>query len=285
MITHNRQELAREAIARLPRLPEQPSVIVVDNASEPPVDASLRACAGAPVLVVRLGRNVGAAARTVGVRAATTPYVAFCDDDSGWEAGALSLAADQLDADPRLALVAARLLVGRDGCADPVAEDMRRAPLGHGPAGPLVMGFLACAAVLRRGPYLAAGGFHPRFLVGGEEALLAWDLVTAGWRLAYAGDVVARHWPATGQRHARTRVQARNEYWTAWLRRPLTSALRASVVEAHRAIRGGRERSRALVDAIGGLGWVASTRQVVPARVEAAIEALDRERRTARARP
>jgi hypothetical protein len=32
--------------------------------------------------------------RTLGVRAATTPYVAFSDDDSWWEPGALQSAAD-----------------------------------------------------------------------------------------------------------------------------------------------------------------------------------------------
>ena len=47
-------------------------------------------------LVVEAGRNLGAAARTLGARAATTPFVAFSDDDSCWAPGSLASAAIDL---------------------------------------------------------------------------------------------------------------------------------------------------------------------------------------------
>ena len=90
-----------------------------------------------------LARNVGAAVRNAGVRRARTPYVAFSDDDSWWQPGALRRAAAALDADPRLGLVAARTLVG-PGEPDPVNEAMAASPLREG-GGAAVLGFLACA--------------------------------------------------------------------------------------------------------------------------------------------
>src|SRR5689334_22243509 len=53
-------------------------VIVVDNASDEPIRLP-----GAEV--IRLPRNLGAAARNAGVARARTPFVAFADDDSYWE--------------------------------------------------------------------------------------------------------------------------------------------------------------------------------------------------------
>src|SRR5262245_34272344 len=62
----------------------------------------------------RSERNLGAAGRNAGVRAARTPYVALCDDDAWWAPGALARAAHLLDVHPTLAVVCARVLVGPD---------------------------------------------------------------------------------------------------------------------------------------------------------------------------
>ncbi len=105
-----RPELLR-TLGRLHELPDRPPVIVVDNASADGSAAAVRD--RYPAVTVRmLPRNAGAAARNTGVALAATPYVAFSDDDSWWEPGALSRAAAALDADPGLGLVAARTLVG-----------------------------------------------------------------------------------------------------------------------------------------------------------------------------
>ena len=102
--------------------------------------------------VIRLSRNLGGAARNVGMRAVGTPYVALCDDDSWWRPGALRLAADLLDRHPRLAAINARILVGADEHVDPSCEEMARdvlPPVGGQPGHPL-LSFIACAVVLRR---------------------------------------------------------------------------------------------------------------------------------------
>ena len=108
--TRNRLDRLRETIPR-----HRAPVILVDNASdEPPTGL-------AGVDLLRLDANVGAAARNYGVARATTPYVAFADDDSYWEPGSLTLAAALLDAHPRAALLSARVLVGPAGRLDPVS--------------------------------------------------------------------------------------------------------------------------------------------------------------------
>jgi N-acetylglucosaminyl-diphospho-decaprenol L-rhamnosyltransferase len=201
---------------------------------------------------------------------AGTPYVAFSDDDSGWAPGALTTAAHLLAAHPRLALLVARTLVGRAGVDDPLNAHLAAAPLGRESdlPGPTALGFLACAAVVRRDAFLDVGGFHPRFGVGGEERLLALDLLAAGWGVAYAAEVIAHHWPADGgNRPGRRARMARNDLWTYWLRRRLPAASRYTVAAA-RTARHDPATRRGLLSAAAGLPWVLRHRRPVPRHVE-----------------
>jgi N-acetylglucosaminyl-diphospho-decaprenol L-rhamnosyltransferase len=226
--------------------------------------------------VVELGENRGAAARNAGLRAAHTPYVAFNDDDSWWEPGALSEAERMLDGDPRLALVAARILVEPEGQLDPTCVEMAASPLPVEPGqpGPSVLGFVACGAVVRRAAVLSVGGFEERMGIGGEEELLSLELAMAGYRQIYAETVVAHHHPARGERPGRHRSLVRNGLLVAWLRRPLTGAMRTT---ARLALRNGRSREAALgaVDALRELPWVARERKPVARSLERELRALD----------
>ncbi|MGV9572303.1 glycosyltransferase family 2 protein, partial [Streptomyces nigra] len=104
--TRNRAPSLARTLRQLNRLPERPPVVVVDNASTDGTP-DLLAREFPQVQVVRLPANRGALARTVGVRALDTPYVAFSDDDSWWAPDALSRAARLFDAHPRLGLLSA----------------------------------------------------------------------------------------------------------------------------------------------------------------------------------
>jgi GT2 family glycosyltransferase len=272
MITMNRRDQALSALDHLARLPERPPIVVVDHGS---VDGTADAVAGRhpTATVLALRGNHGAAGRNIGVAVATTPYVAFSDDDSWWEPGALDLAADVLDAHPQVALVAARMLVGADGQDDPINELLAASPLAPVPGvpHPRVLGFLACGAVVRRDAFLAVGGFDPAFEVGGEEELLALDLEAGGHRSVYAAEVRARHHPGPreGDDGGRARRQARNLVWVPWLRLPVGQA----AAESCRTLRtawGDPAVRAGLLDAARGWGRVRRRRRLVPPEVRAA---------------
>jgi GT2 family glycosyltransferase len=272
--TRNRAAELDATLARLLALPEEVPVVVVDNASDH--GAQPRARHHPRVRVLELRENLGAAARTVGTRHADSPYVAFSDDDSWWAPGSLELAAALLDSHPRLALVAARILVGPEERLDPVSAAMASSPLEATPdlPGQPVLGFLACGAVVRRAAFLQVGGFHRRFGVGGEEALLALDLAATGWGLAYVDQVVAHHHPSTNRDHrGRRRAQVRNQLWLAWLRRPLGVAAGCTVRALVEAL-GDRDTRAGTVQALGGLPWVVRARHPVPPLVEADLRRL-----------
>jgi len=247
-------------------------VILVDNAS---TDGSPDAIGGAfpDVEVVRLDRNLGAAARNEGVRRAGTPYVAFADDDSFWTEGSLARAADLFDAHPRLGLVTGQVLIGEQSRLDPVSEAQAAAPLSapRGAPGPSVLGFLSCAVVVRREAFLQVGGFEPRLFVYGEEALLAMDLTTAGWWLCYEPSLTVRHFPlpAGRDRSARRRIESRNRLLTALLRRPPAVVARelASTV---------RDSPAALWDVTRSLPWALRSRHRLPPAVEASLTRLEK---------
>jgi GT2 family glycosyltransferase len=275
MVTRDRRPGVLKTLGRLARLPERPPVLVVDNGSADGTPAAVEANFGG-VRVIRAGRNLGGAGRNLGVAAAGTPYVAFCDDDSWPDPGALRRASDVLDACPRLALLHGRV-IGPDGSDDPFCAELERSPLPTEPGmpGPAILGFMACAAVVRRGPFLAAGGFERRFGVGGEEDLLALDLAAAGWWLCYEPGYVVHHHPSPRRSRAGRRATViRNALWTAWLRRSLWRAARRTA----RVAAGWRRDGAAawgLVAAAAGLPWVIGRRRVLPASLEAARDLLD----------
>lgn len=105
---------------------------MVDNGSQDGTAAAVRR-ALPTVRVIELPGNVGGYARTIGARFATTPYIAFADDDSWWAPGALRRAVAYFDAHPRMGLLAARILVGPEDQLDPICKSMCDSALGWDP--------------------------------------------------------------------------------------------------------------------------------------------------------
>jgi len=275
VLTHDRRDELLRTLARLACIDARVPIVVVDNAS---TDGTAEAIAQhhPRVRTVRLAGNAGAAGRNEGARSCTTPYVAFCDDDTWWLPDSIDIAAAMLDAHPTLAAVTARVLVGEHRREDPTNARMAASPLPNtlGVRGAEILGLLGGASMVRRDAFLAAGGYHPRLFLGCEEALLAIDLMSAGWRMAYAPDAVVCHHPSSARDcSARRRLAARNALWCAWLRRPLSSACAET-----RRWWGDSRRERALMrnaaDALRGLPWVLHERRVVPAHVEHALRTL-----------
>lgn len=249
-------------------------VIVVDNGSSDGTPEAVRD-AYPDVVVVELGRNAGAAARTVGVRRAASEYVAFADDDSYWAAGSLAGAAAHLDRHPSLALVHASVLVGADQRPDPLCAFMDAAPIGSRPAlpGPSILGFLACAAAVRRTAFLGAGGFPERLGTYGEEELLALELAAHGWDLVIARDLIVHHHPdAAGRSPRRDATQIRNGLLTAVMRRSArTAAERFGAALSSSTGRWG------LGMAVPALPWAMRRRRPVPPAIELAARTAERQ--------
>ncbi|ANH94167.1 MULTISPECIES: glycosyltransferase family 2 protein [unclassified Streptomyces] len=276
--TRNRSAGLAVTLRHLLDLPEHPEIVVADNASTD--DTRARLARDFPqVRVLALPSNRGACARTHGVRALHTPYVAFSDDDSWWEPGALAEAVRLLERHSRLGLLAARTLVGPEDEPDPLDKVLADSPLGRATdlPGTQVLGFLACAAVTRRTAYLDAGGFHPLLFFGGEETLLAYDLAARGWGVTHCPEVVAHHHPASGPRTGRGALVRRNELLTAWLRRPLPHALARTRALAADA-RHDPDARRALREALHRLPRALRARHPLPPYVERAVRELDQDR-------
>lgn len=278
VLTHNRKEALLRTLHKLVALDERPRICVVDNASN---DGSSEAVARlaqieARIGLVRLEINLGGAGRNEGVRRMQEPYVAFCDDDTWWAPGALTRAADLLDTLPALAAITGRVRVEPDEPDDPIGARMGPSALPNPLGFPAraVGGFRAEACVMRRSAFLAAGGFDPRFFVGGEESLLAMDLLAAGWLLAYVPEIeLHRHSSRRGQTTHRRALQLRNALWCAWLRRPLGSALRETLRRLAQ-LRDDPILVTGVLSALSGLPWVLRRRKVVPSHVEAALRTL-----------
>ncbi|HYH49625.1 MAG TPA: glycosyltransferase family 2 protein [Acidimicrobiia bacterium] len=277
MITRNRADEAVAAVDRLVRLPEQPEVVVVDNASTDGTSDRLAARAFPAVTLIRCQENLGAAGRNVGVRRTGAPFVAFCDDDTAWLPGSLRRAAELLASHPDLGLICGRVVIGDGGREDPIAAVMAASPLPRPPGWPgyPILGFLACASVVRRSAFLAAGGFERRFVVGGEEELLALDLAAAGWGLSYIPDIVVRHDPSPRRDTAdRRRIQARNALWSTWLRHPPDLAWARTARLGRQALYDSAVR-RGFTEAARDLPWVIRSRRRLPPAVANAARQLE----------
>jgi len=276
VLTFNRRDELRRTLSELARVDESVRIVVADNASTDGTAETVARC-HPRVDVVRLPRNLGAAGRNAGARACTTPYVAFCDDDTWWTPQSLHCAADVLDRHPTLAAVTARVLVGAERRDDPTNARMAASPLPNalGVPGTELLGLLGGACMIRRDAFLAVGGYDPHLFLGCEEALLAVDLMSAGWRMAYVPEAIVHHHPSHARDGTmRRRLAVRNALWLAWLRRPAPRALAATRTWLRESLRDGAVGRNAL-GALRGVPWIVRARRVVPPHVEEALRTIE----------
>lgn len=274
--TRDREASLMRTLERLEALPERPPIVVADNGSSDGTAPAVRR-AHPDVMLLELGHNRGAVARTLGARLAAGPYVAFSDDDSWWAPGSLARAAAILDRFPDLALVAARVVVGPEESDDPICARMTNSPLTARSdlPGPPVLGFIACAAVVRQSAFLEVGGFDPRIEFCCEELMLAVDLRSHGWELAYVPELVAHHHPSPHRdAGSRRRLEARNLIWFAWLRLSPGGFVRSAVRVVRRSF-GDRQAVAGLVEAVAGLPRLAAAREPIARELERELRRLD----------
>jgi mycofactocin system glycosyltransferase len=187
-----------ESLARLlSSIGPEALVIVVDDASPDPAEASLIAAA-AGAQFVSLPVNLGpAGARNAGLRLVTTTFVVFVDNDMVVSPGALDTLLRHF-IDPRVALAAPRIvglaMVSRVNWISRYEDARSSLDLGPWPATvrPRArVSWISSAFVLARVDALGAG-FTDGMRVG-EDVDLVWNLVDAGWRVRYEPAATCAH--------------------------------------------------------------------------------------------
>lgn len=236
VLSYNRRVQLLSTLESLQKLPGQWPIIVVDNGSTDETAAAV-AQRFPSVMLIRSQRNLGAAARNIGVAYAHTPYVAFSDDDTQWDPGSLERAVEMLDMAPDVGVLSACIHVGPTRQLDPGCLTMEHSPLARDSLpGPQLLGFMAGACVMRTRAFFEVGGYWPPLFIGGEESLMALDMVEQGWRIIYAADVVTRHFPSKIRDSSlRERLIIRNAIWVAWMRRPARAAYRETSLRMRQA--------------------------------------------------
>ena len=281
LLTYNCAHRIAAVLARLAAL--HVPVIVVDNGSGDDIRAVLARFPD--VDAVLLPRNIGAAARNAGLCRASTPYVAFCDDDGWYDRAGLRAAVALFDTHPRLGLVNARILVGEQQRLDVISAEMAASPVPEraGIPGAVLLSFMAGAAIVRRTAYLDAGGYDERFFIGGEEETLAVKMVRLGWQLRYVPDLVVHHRPSLANAGSLRSVGLRNTVVNAWLHRPVRSAVRWTAFSLADAPKN-PDYLRGVALILCAVPWIVRERSSMPRALDADLRLLDDRRFRARRR-
>lgn len=187
-------ELQR-AIASTQQMREQgvQLVLIGNGADLPPVPSD--------VTTVRLPENLGVAGgRNAGVEASSGDVIIFLDDD-GWftDPGLADHVADRFAADPKLAVLAFRVIDPTGGTG--VRWHVPRLRAGDPGRSSPVTTFVGAGFAARRSAYLEAGGLPAEFFFAHEETDLAWQLIDRGYTLEYDAAATMFHPPVSNARH------------------------------------------------------------------------------------
>ncbi len=270
--TRNRRVQLSTTLERLSALDDVAEIVVVDNDSRDGTAAYVRKTFPC-VRVVSLKRNEGAFARTIGAHSVRTPYIAFSDDDTWWLPGSISRGAAIFDSHHRIALLNACVTVERNGRIDEACVAMSaNRDIDDLPGCPIVF-FMAGASMVRTDVFVRCGGYERRFMIGGEETLLALELHRRGWLVRYLPDMHVHHAACAVERDDARRRQMliRNRLWVAWMRYRTASAWRATI-EAARCARRDAAARAALLPALVGLPWAMSNRDPIDVALQRRID-------------
>ncbi|HSU15221.1 glycosyltransferase [Longimicrobium sp.] len=197
--------------------------IVVDDASDPPVEGAVTAALAADlppeVRFIRNERSVNVAAgRNRIAREARTPWVLNLDDDAFVVTReAVEQAVRVLETDPEVAAIA---FPQCDEAGVPYAPSAQPAPVDYPCYAPTFIGY---AHLLRRDAFLSVGGFRERLGINGEEKDLCLRMLDEGWRVVYLPSAGVGHVAAAAGRDRRRYLHqtVRNSVVSAFCDEPM----------------------------------------------------------------
>jgi GT2 family glycosyltransferase len=192
---------------------------------------------------VRIDEGIPAG-RNAGVPHTRGGLLFFLDDDASLrDDDALAQVAARFAAEPDLGLLQLRVAPRAGG--EPLRDWVPRLRVADRDRSGDVTVVWEGAVAIRRSVFDAVGGWPGEFRFVHEGIDLAWKVMDAGYRVAYAGDVVALH-PVTGAPpHGYSAYfGARNRVWLARRHLPLPLAVPYVGIFALRALAGGRYATR-----------------------------------------
>jgi GT2 family glycosyltransferase len=180
-------------------------VIVVDNASTDGTVAALMS-AHPQVRVLALPHNLGISGRDVGVVNTNADIVAFFDDDSAPDPGAIVRMAALFAANPGVGIIPFGVYGGAH--ATEYMADLTPSQM---------IGYVASGVGLRREAIVAAGFSDRDFFWGAEEWDLAIRILNRGYGIAFDPAIRAHHRTSVLHRSYQRwrRLTTRNETWMA----------------------------------------------------------------------
>jgi hypothetical protein len=242
VVTWNGAHLLRPCLDSLRAQTMPHAVLVIDNASTDGTDALLEDYP--EVWVAKLTDNRGfAGGADLGLRLASTPYVALLNNDAVADPGWLAAVVGELEADPELAATTPRVLLAADGMVNNAGGALTRYGCGYDRGygkvdddtfrRPVdVAAFCGNGAALRREVALGVGGFPTSFFLYYEDTDLSWRLGRAGWRIRYVPQARVEHLhsASSDQRSASfAYYNQRNQLLTVLRNAPARVVLRAFV--------------------------------------------------------
>ncbi|HEX5703197.1 MAG TPA: glycosyltransferase family 2 protein [Pyrinomonadaceae bacterium] len=169
--TRNRPHLVTRAVQSAALSGSDLEIVVVDDGSSEETGRLCRDLRG--VKYVRLEKNIGTGgARNAGIRAATSDYLSFLDDDDVRLAQTLDRQIEILDHEPAVALVYGQALVDSDGTVQNGKPYPAACPQGDVFLELLTQNFIPSGSVLFRRSCLDTSGLLNEKISGIED----WDL-------------------------------------------------------------------------------------------------------------
>lgn len=234
-------------------------VIVVDNHSEDDTEHLVRREFGW-CTYIRTEANLGVGARNLGLRHASGSIVICLDDDVvGLDAAAVERIQGAFRDDPTLGALNFKVVDGHSG---EVCNWVHHCPPETYADGAFDTYEITEGAVAFRSDAVRKVGLYPEyFFLAHEGPDLALRLLEAGYRVAYRGDIMVRHFHAPAGRTPWMSYyyNTRNQYWLAARHFPLGYAvaylLRGQLSTFVYSLRDGHLRHwiRAVYDGVRGL--------------------------------